>query len=100
VLVRELGRSVYNDQGLDGQQIKLVIEPAYTHRAGQRGLVSVQSIDQNAYAFFDQLDRQKLAHFNPFVEPVFLKPGQFGSKAIGYFSAMVKSNAVSFTFPE
>lgn len=30
-----------------------------------------------------------MAQFNPFVEPVFLRDGQFGSKAVGYFSAMV-----------
>lgn len=100
LLVRELGRSVYSDQGLDGQHLKIIIEPAYSHKAGVKGRIAMQAIDANAYAFFEQLDRQKLAQYNPFVEPVFLKPGQFGTKAIGYFSAMVKSNAVAFVFPE
>lgn len=100
LLLRELGRSVYTDQGLDGQQLKIIVEPAYSHKAGVRGRIAMQAIDANAYNFFEQLVRQKLAQFNPFVEPVFLKPGQFGTKAIGYFSAMVKSNAVAFVFPE
>lgn len=100
VAVQELGRSVYSDAGQSGQQLKIVIEPAYSHNARTKGFIRVQSIDKNAYDFFDQLDKQKLSQFNPFVEPVFLRDGQFGSKAIGYFSAMIKSNAVLYTFPE
>ena len=99
-LFHELGRSVYADEGISGQQIKIVIEPAYTHKNGTRGLVYIQAIDKNAYNFFDQLDKQKLTQRNPFVEPVFLRDGQFGDKAVGYFSSMVKSNAVQFIFPE
>jgi hypothetical protein len=100
MLVHELGRSVYKDEGLDGQQLETVAEPAYSHKKGVRGMIFIQSIDKNAYEFFNLLDRQKQAQFNPFVEPVFLKDGQFGSKAIGYFSSKVNSNPVSFTFPE
>jgi Domain of unknown function (DUF4249) len=99
-LVHELGRSVYTDQGKPGQQVKIVIEPAYTHKEGTKGKIYIQTIDKNAYGFFDQLDKQKLAQYNPFVEPVFLREGQFGSRAIGYFSAMVKSNPVTYVFPE
>ncbi len=100
-LFHELGRSVYADEGIiQGQQIKIVLEPAYTHKDGTRGFVYIQAIDKNAYDFFDQLDKQKLTQRNPFVEPVFLRDGQFGNKAVGYFSAMVKSNGVLFVFPE
>lgn len=99
-LFHELGRSVYADEGIQGQQIKIVIEPAYTHINSTRGLVYVQAIDKNAYDFFNQLDKQKLTQRNPFVEPVFLRDGQFGNKAVGYFSSMVKSKAVVFFFPE
>ena len=99
-LVHELGRSVYSDQGQPGQQIKIVIEPAYTHKRGTRGTIYIQTIGKDAFDFFDQLDKQKLAQFNPFVEPVFLREGQFGSKAIGYFSAMVKSSPSPYIFPE
>jgi hypothetical protein len=100
ILVHELGRSVYSDQGQAGQQLKIVIEPAYTHKRGIKGTVFIQTIDKNGYEFFDQLDKQKLAQYNPFVEPVFLRDGQFGSKAIGYFSAMLKSNPAAYLFPE
>jgi hypothetical protein len=96
----ELGRSVYTDEGVQGQQIKIVLEPAYTHINGTRGYIYIQSIDKNAYTFFDQLDKQKLTQRNPFVEPVFLRDGQFGNKAVGYFSSMVKSNGVLYIFPE
>lgn len=100
VRVRDIGRSVYSDEGLSGQQLKMVIEPAYSHKAGTIGLVYVTSFDKNAFDFFDQLDKQKQAQFNPFVEPVFLKDGQFGSKAVGYFSAKSSSAAMTFVFPE
>lgn len=99
-LVDEIGRSVYTDLGQPGQEIKIVIEPAYTHISGTKGIIYIQSIDKNAYDFFDQLDKQKLAQYNPFVEPVFLRDGQFGSRAIGYFSSMVKSDPVVYIFPE
>jgi hypothetical protein len=100
IQIHELGRSVYTDLGQPGKQIKVVIEPAYTHKEGTRGIIFIQTIDKNAYDFFDQLDKQKLAQYNPFVEPVFLREGQFGSKAIGYFSAMVKSNPMQYLYPE
>ncbi|MEJ7679838.1 MAG: hypothetical protein WKG06_18675 [Segetibacter sp.] len=100
VRIRDIGRSVYSDEGLSGQQLKMVIEPAYTHKAGTPGFVYVTSFDKNAYDFFDQLDKQKQSQFNPFVEPVFLKDGQFGSKAIGYFSSKTNSVPVKFVFPE
>lgn len=100
IAVQELGRSVYKDAGQPGSEVKIVIEPAYSHQAGTKGLIRIQSIDKNAYDFFDQLDKQKLSQFNPFVEPVFLREGQFGSRAIGYFSAMIKSDAVVYVYPE
>jgi len=78
----------------------MVIEPAYSHKAGTKGLIYVISFDKNAYDFFNQLDKQKQSQLNPFVEPVFLQDGQFGSTAIGYFSAKSNSFAVKFVFPE
>jgi hypothetical protein len=100
ILTHELGRAVYNDVGLQGQQIKVVNEPAYSHSKGTKGLVFIQTIDNNAYDFFDQLDKQKIAVNNPFVEPVFLKPGQFGTQAIGFFSAKRNSQPYTFIYPE
>lgn len=100
VTVLEEGRSVYNDLNLNGGQISLVIEPAFSHRTGSVGLVRIQSIDKVTYDFFDQLDRQKLGQLNPFVEPVFLSTGQFGNKAIGYFGSITRSSQVQFIFPD
>jgi hypothetical protein len=98
--ILEQGRSVYNDQNVDGQQIKIVIEPAYTHKAGIKSVVKIQTIDKAMYDFYDQIDKQKLAQLNPFVEPIFLKEGQFGSKAIGFFGCRTRSSGVGFVFPE
>lgn len=100
VQVNEIGRAVFNDQGIEGKQLKIVIEPAYSHKKGIRGNIYIQSLDKNAYEFFAQLDRQKLAQYNPFVEPVFLQEGQFGTAAIGFFSAKQNSSLVAFVFPE
>ena len=100
VTILELGRSVYNDQTCNGEQMRLVIEPAYSHREGMVGIVRIQTIDRVTYDYYDQLDRQKLGQTNPFVEPVFLSDGQFGKKAVGYFGCIVKSAPFTFIFPE
>ena len=98
--VLEIGRSVYDGTNLGGQQNKLVIEPAFSHRKDLVGAVRIQTIDKATYEFFNNLDRQKLAQLNPFVEPVFVKSGQFGDAAIGYFGALMRSQSVRFVFPE
>lgn len=100
IRVSEIGRAVFNDIGNEGKQIKIVIEPAYSHKKGTMGDIYVQSFDKNAYDFFAQLDRQKLAQFNPFVEPVFLQPGQFGNTAVGFFAAKKNSSKFKFVYPE
>lgn len=100
IMVTELGRSVYNDQNVDGQQIKIVVEPAYSHKQGLVCYVRMQTIDKSTYDFYDQLDKQKLAQLNPFVEPVFLKDGQFGKKAVGFFGCKTRSTKVQFIYPE
>ncbi|MEO6406376.1 MAG: hypothetical protein ABIY51_00165 [Ferruginibacter sp.] len=56
-------------------------------------------VDKNIFNFYDNLDRQKLAQFNPFVEPVFIIPGQF-KDAIGVFGAYAVSDSVLFVYPE
>jgi Domain of unknown function (DUF4249) len=100
ITVLEIGRSVYDGTDLGGQQNKLVIEPAFTHRKGLVGSVRIQTIDKATYSFFNNIDRQKLAQLNPFVEPIFVQSGQFGDAAIGYFGALVRSQPVRFVFPE
>lgn len=100
VTVLELGRSVYSNLNLSNSQIKIVIEPAYSHKTGMIGIVRLQTIDKATFDFFDQLDKQKLGQTNPFVEPIFLTDGQFGKKAVGYFGSIVRSDPVRFVFPE
>ena len=100
MLTIEIGRADLTNIGLQGQQIKVVVEPAYSHKASTSGYIYMQAIDKNAYDFFNQLDQQKLAANNPFVEPVFIKPGQFGSTAIGFFSAKKNSQPYLFTYQE
>lgn len=100
IMITELGRSVYSDLNLNGQQIIVIVEPAYSHYEGLETLVRIQTIDKAAYDFYDQLDKQKLGIFNPFVEPVFLKDGQFGNKAIGFFGCKTHSPPLAFVFPE
>lgn len=100
VPITELGRSVFSDDNTNGDQLNMVIEPAYSHKKDLVGYVQIQTIDQNSFEFYDQLDKQKLGQLNPFVEPYFLKDGQFGQDAVGFFGAMVKSDSVMFIFPE
>ena len=99
IMFTEIGRSVYNDKNLQGQQIKLVIEPALTHTVVVVIYVRIQSIDKATHDFYEQLDGQKISQYNPFVEPVFIKNGQFGKEAVGFFGSMIRSEAVRFEMP-
>ncbi len=98
--VSEIGRTIYNDKNLDGQSFSFVFEPTFKHKKGQEAYVILQSVDKNIYTFFDNLDRSKIAQYNPFVEPVFIQPGQFGNEAIGVFGAYVPSDSLFFVYPE
>lgn len=98
--IEEIGRSIYPDQNADGTTFVITVEPAYKHKAGQVGYVRLQTMDKATYEFFDQFDRQKLAQYNPFVEPVFITPGQFGAGVIGVFSAYAVSDSIPFVYPE
>lgn len=106
IMYRELGRSVFSDGNLTGQQINIVVEPAWSHApdtvAGMfvSGLVRIQTLDRATYEFYDQTDQQKLGVNNPFVEPTFLVNGQFGKDAFGFFGSRVRSEPAAFTFPE
>ncbi|QQR86930.1 MAG: DUF4249 family protein [Flavobacteriales bacterium] len=97
--VLEIGRAIYKDANQDGLPQEIVIEPAYKHKSGDIGYIRMQSVDKNAAVFYDQLDRQKLSQFNPFVEPVFLTPIQF-PEALGVFGSYALSDSVVFVFPE
>lgn len=98
--VKEIGRVIYSDKNLDGQNLSFAFEPAYDHKKNDQGYLALQTVDKNIFNFYDNLEKQKLAEYNPFVEPVFIIPGQFGDKAIGVFGAYVVSDSTLFTFPE
>ena len=98
--VKEIGRTIYPDKNVDGLALTFVFEPNYSHKKNDTAYISLQTVDKNISDFYDNLDRQKLAQFNPFVEPVFIIPGQFGDKAIGVFGAYAVSDSVLFVYPE
>jgi hypothetical protein len=94
----EIGRSVYRDVGQDGQPASFAVEPAFKHWAGAEATVRLETLDPVSADFFDNLDRQKLAQFNPFVEPVFLKTKIAG--CLGVFGAVNVSDPALFVYPE
>ncbi len=96
--IREMGRSVFSNKNLSGQTLTFTIEPAYSHEAEDSTYVILQSIDKKSAAFYDGLDKQKLAQLNPFVEPVFLKTQIEG--CMGVFGSAVLSDSVLFVYPE
>lgn len=97
--VKEIGRSIYSDKNVDGLALTFTFEPNYSHKLNDTAYIRLQTVDKNIYNFYDNLDRQKLAQYNPFVEPVFISPGQF-KDAIGVFGAYVVSDSVLFVYPE
>ncbi|HEY8658549.1 MAG TPA: DUF4249 domain-containing protein [Hanamia sp.] len=97
--VKEIGRTVYSDKNVDGLPVTFTFEPTYSHKLNDSAYIRLQSVDRNIFNFYDNLDRQKLAQFNPFIEPVFIAPGQF-KNAIGVFGAYTLSDSVLFVYPE
>ncbi len=98
--VTEIGRIIFPDTNLDGEPITIVFEPTYKHKKDQKAFVILQSMDENTFKYYDNLDKNKAAQYNPFVEPVYLKNGQFGEKAFGVFGAYAISDTLSFVYPE
>lgn len=98
ILYTEIGRTAFDDIGLDGGIVKMTVEPAFTHKKGVKGVIRVQILDENTAAFYNNVDNQKVATYNPFVEPVFLKTQIDG--CIGIFGAYILSEPVAFVYPE
>ena len=96
--ITEIGRTAYDDTGLDGSLIKMTMEPVFSHKKGTMGVIRIQTLDANSAAFFNNLDNQKVSVFNPFVEPVLLKTAIEG--CIGIFGAYVLSEPFVFVYPE
>ena len=96
-MVTDLGRSIFSDENVDGQQLQLFIEVAFEYVKGDSTWIFLQSLDKNAATFYQELDEQLLARYNPFVEPVFIK-SRIGD-AIGVFGSALRSDSVLFIFP-
>ncbi len=94
----EIGRSVFFDKNTDGAPLTIVIEPAFQHQVGDTALVFLETLDAASARFFDDLDRQKSAKVNPFIEPVFINSNIAG--AFGIFGASNDSRPIRFTYPE
>ncbi|MBL0110618.1 MAG: hypothetical protein IPP42_07080 [Saprospiraceae bacterium] len=75
----------------------LPIEVTFEYDKGDEGWVFIQSLDQNAAAFYKDLDDQLQSIQNPFVEPVFIKTKIPG--AVGVFGSAVLSDSVLFVYP-
>ena len=95
--VTDLGRTIFSDENVDGQKLKLFIEVSLEYVKGDSTWVFLQSLDRNSAEFYQQLDEQLLARVNPFVEPVFLDTKIEG--AIGVFGSAVLSDSVLFIYP-
>jgi hypothetical protein len=99
IYATEIGRTIYSDQFSNGQNSTLTLEPAFKHKQDVVAYLFLQTIDKNAFDYYDQLDRQKLSQFNPFVEPSYLNKTQF-KDAFGCFGAYSISDSVMFVYPE
>ena len=96
--IADIGWFVYSDENADGLNTRLIMEPSHTFKKDDVAFVRLQTLDKNAAAYFDQLDKLKQASLNPFVEPVFLQEQIEG--AIGYFGSMNLSAPIKVVFPE
>lgn len=97
--VQEVGRAIYFDKGSgDGRPVSVTVEPTYSHHKGSVATVYLQAMDPASARFYDQLDKQKLATSNPFVEPVFLTSNIEG--CMGVFGHYIRSQPVQFIYPE
>lgn len=95
--VKDIGRIVFSDESANGKNMILPIEVTFEYDKGDEGWVFIQSLDQNAAAFYKDLDDQLQSIQNPFVEPVFIKTKIPG--AVGVFGSAVLSDSVLFVYP-
>ena len=94
----DYGRTIFNDQNIDGQLLEVNIEVSFEYLEGDSAIVYIQSLDAKAAKFYQDLDDQLAAIQNPFVEPVFLDSEIDG--AIGVFGSAVLSDPVLFIYPQ
>ena len=97
-LVSDFGRTIYNDDAIDGRLLELLVEVTFEYREGDTAYVSIQSLDRKSAEFYRDLDEQLESILNPFVEPVFLDSKIDG--AMGVFGSAVLSDSVLFVYPQ
>lgn len=96
--VRDLGRTIFNDLGGDGQDLELYVEVSFEYLEGDTTYIYLQSLDARSAAFYDDLDNQLQSILNPFVEPTFLHSTIEGT--LGVFGSVVKSDPFLFIYPQ
>lgn len=94
----DLGRTIFSDENIDGQQLELYLEVSFEYQKGDTAYVMIQSLDSASAAFFRDLDNQLQAIINPFVEPVFVHSTIEG--AFGVFGSAVRSDSLLFIYPQ
>ncbi len=98
--IEDIGWFVYSDKNADGQISRVIMEPSHTYKQDDVALVRLQTLDKNAAAWFDHLDKLKQASLNPFIEPVILKEFQFRG-ALGVFGSVnLSAVPMEIVFPE
>lgn len=96
--ITDLGRTIFRDENNDGQPMELYAEVSFEYRRGDTAYIYLQSLDETAAAFYEDIDNQLQSILNPFVEPVFLKSAIEGT--IGVFGSAVRSDTVVFVYPQ
>ena len=96
--VIDYGRTIFSDENIDGRPMELLVEVSFEYLEGDTTWIFIQSLDEKAAKFYQNLDDQLLSIVNPFVEPVFLKSQVTGT--IGVFGSAVLSDSVLFVYPQ
>ncbi len=95
--VSDYGRTIFNDENIDGQILTLNLEVSWEYLKGDSATVYMMSLDKKAANFYQDLDDQLASILNPFVEPVFLDSKI--DDAIGVFGSAVYSDPWLFIYP-
>ncbi len=97
--ITDLGRTIFSDEGNDGQVLDLLVEVSFEYSEGDSTWVSIQSLDEKAALFYKEIDDQLISILNPFVEPVFLK-SRIDGGAVGFLGSAVMTDSILFIYPQ
>ncbi len=96
--VTDIGRSIFSDYAIDGAFFELYLEVSFEYEEGDTATIYMQTLDENAAAFYSDMDKQLESILNPFVEPAFLHSTVQGG--LGVFGSAIRSSAVQFIYPQ